>query len=336
MNEPTEEIRNFLNEQENLDVMTYFSKGDSYDEIAKKIGRSEPFVKSSVEFLKKHGLIPFGRWNIDVDALEMIKTLVFCNYTEDSWNKLFRRNFFLSYFSQIDVGKTKYLAMYTFPKEVKDRIGIQITSWYYTFPNFEIPFFKYDFNADLFLEQYENEENSNTLPQRGDNSRNPDLIDLFICRYIQKETGAVNLKKYSTRMEKEIGDIIDVDEDEVRAHFERLVDNHVIYPVVPLEFSEISYIHIYCITSLDDIFRLMKMLNRFNIIAGLSFIMGKKAFLYIHCPSNLTRTIMEVFSQLDRESEIYHVTKFRKNLGLPYKYYLKKCKNSKENKIKRR
>jgi len=336
---PGDDIEDFLNKQENLDVITYFSRGDSYEKIAKKIKGNSESVTSVIENLEKYELMSqFGRWNVDVNALGMIKTFEFCSYTEDGWNRLFKRNFYLSYFSQVEVGRTKYLAMYTFPEEVKDKIGCEITSWYYTFPHFRVPLFMNGFNKEEFFrsyeESYEEEDNTTPLPPRGERIENPDLIDFYICRYVQFERGAINLKEYTERMKKEIGDIIDVSEDDVKKHFEILWEKHVIYPIVPLLLSKISYVPIYCITSLEVVFRLMKTLNKFNVITAISFIMGNKYkyFLYFQCPHKLRSPIMTIFDQLDKENEIYFFTKTYENRGFPYKYYLEKYRKSQEDK----
>ncbi|MBU7047833.1 MAG: hypothetical protein HXS54_15460 [Theionarchaea archaeon] len=325
MNASKEEIRNFLENQENLDVMTYFSKGEPYEEIARRTNKSVHCVKSTIESLKEYRLVSTG-WNIDTDALGMVKTLEFCNCTEDGWDKLFKRDYFLSYFSQIEVGKPKYLAMYTFPREIRNKIGCEITSWYYTFPHFERPFSIPDNFEEEFFKLYDEEDNRNTLPPRGERIRDPDLIDIFLCKYIQLETDIVNVEDYTKRMKKDIGDITDVSNREVEKRFHMLKEMNIIYRIVPIDFLEISYSLIYCIISREKAFKLMKTLNKFNIITGISFINEKKAFVYLQCPPGSRRTIVDIVDQLDNENEIYFVRETRKIRGIPYKYYLEKHK----------
>jgi len=331
MNTLKPHIENFLNDQTNLDVMTYLAKGEPSEKITKKIEIKPLFLESRINFIKKCGLISFGSWNVDVNALGMIKTFEFCDYNEEGWNKLFEKNFFLSYFSQIEIGKIKYLAMYTFPEEIKDKIGFEMSSWYYTFPSFKAPFFRNDFSKEKFLELYDEETNENPLPSRGEKIENPSLIDFYICRYVQLEVGATDLKKYAGRMKKEIGNIIDISYDEVIKHYQMLKEKNIIYRVSPLNFTNFSFVSFYCITSLRKVFKLMKTLNKFNILTGISFMRGKKSFLIIHCPHESRNTIIRIFDQLNRESEIYFITKIYENRGFPYKYYLEKFKVSQRN-----
>lgn len=325
MNTQEYKIRNFLRNQENLDVMTYFSKGESFEQIAKRINRTVLSVRSKVGFLRKNKLMLSSGWNIDINALGMVKTLEFCGCTGGGWDKLFERDFFLSYFSQIEVGKPKYLAMYTFPNEVKNKIGCEITSWYYTFPHFKEPFFGFK-SKEEFSRLYEKEDNRSTLPPRGERIKDPDLVDLYICRYIQLEAYVVNLEKYAERMKKEIGDITDVSSRIVEEHFQLLKEKNIIYRVIPLDFSSISHSLVYCIVSQEIAIRLMKTLNKLNMITGISFINEERTFLYFQCPLELKYTIVDIFDEVDEENEIYFVREILKNRGIPYKYYLEKHK----------
>ena len=327
-------IENFLNQQENLDIVFYFSRGKSYREIARKIRKDTSFVKSRIGFLRENGLMPFGRWNVNVNALGMTKTLEFCSCTEGGWNKLFKRDFFLSYFSQVVVGKAKYLAMYTFPEGVKNKIGSEITSWYYTCPHLEAPFSR-DFDEKRFFEVYEEENNRDPLPPRKEKIRDPEIIDVLISKYAQFETDIINVEEYTKKIERDIGNYTEVSRKEVEKHLRTLENKNVIYPIFPLDFGNISYSLVYCITSRKNIFRIIKTLNKFNIMTGISFLMEKKAFLHIQCPPPSKYAIISIFDQLDRDNEVYFVTKIRYNRGLPYKYYLEKYRESNRNRIGR-
>ena len=327
-------IRSLLEDQRNLDIMNFFAKGMSCKEIAEKTEQELPLVEDFINHLRKMKITTFGRWNVDVNALGMSKTLEFRDFTEDSWNDIYERNFFLSYLSQIKMGKTKYLAMYTIPEEVEEKVGIEISSWYYSCPHFKDPFFKSVFTEENFFENYSEENNDNPLPPRGERIENPDLIDIYLCRYVQRELGDVNLKKYIEMMKGEIGNIIEVSEDEVEAHFKTLRDKNIIYPIVPLDFSKIFYTRIYSIISSEEveIFRLMKALNKFNIITAISYMEGRKVVLLIQCPYESQEAITRILDQLDKENEMYQVTKVYANRGIPYKHYLKKFRKSQNSK----
>lgn len=316
-------IIELLENPTNLDIMTSFSEGKSRREIVDETGKKLSSVDFVIKSLRDYKLIEFGRWNVDVQALGMTKTLEFRGFTEDNWNRIFEKNFFLSYLSRIKIGKTKYLAMYTFPKEIREKIGSEISSWYYSYPHFETPFFRQDFTEEEFLERFKEENNDNPLPPRGKKIKNPDLIDFLISRYVQLEKDEIKMEKCTKKINETVGNDIDVSKDEVEKHFDELKNKNVIYPVVPLDFSKILYGRIYCIISLEEIFRLMKTLNKFNMITAISFMKEKKAVLLTQCPYEFQNTITNIFDQLDRENEIYVVTKVYENRGLPYKYYLK-------------
>jgi len=321
------DIENLLNNPVTLDIMACYSKGKSHKEVADETEKKPLYVNSVIRSLRDYKLIEFGRWNIDVQALGMIKTLEFRAFTEDSWNEIYENNFFLSYLARIKIGKTKYLAMYTFPKEIKKEIGSEISSWYYSFPHFKIPLRQIPTEKDFF-EQFEKENNDRPFPLRGEEIDKPDLIDFLIGKYVQLEKGDIDLKKCTEEINELIGENIDITRDEVEVHFENMKNKNVIYPVVPLDFSRISYGRIYCIISPKKIFKLMKTLNKFNMIVGISFMEGDRDILLIQCPYEFQSTITNIIDQLDRENETYLVTKIYENRSLPYKYYLEKFINS--------
>lgn len=321
-------VQNFLSEEVNLDVMSYLSMGLSYREIARKIGKNHSFVQDRSRFLKDYQMMVRGRWNVDVQALGMVKTVEFYSYTEENWNEIMKENFYLSYLSQIMMGTMKYLAMYTFPEEVRNRTGSEITSWYYTFPHFTLPFFKNGSFEEEFWRIFKEEDNENPLPPRGEKIKDPDLIDLFICRFVQTELEDINLREYTRRMKEEIGDIVDVPYSTVRTRFQKLREKHVIFPVNPISLTEASYVHLFCITSYNQIFRLMKSLNRLNILVAISFMKDDGNILYIHSSYDKQHAIANILSELDKKGQMFSVTNLQVNRGLPYKYYVQKYRKT--------
>lgn len=327
---PTFAMKNFLNDQMNLDIMTYLAKGLSLRQIGQKIGKKHSYVQTKRDFLSGNGIMTFGRWNVDVQALGMAKTAEFYDYREEIKDRVLgdkHSNFYLSYLSLVMKGEMKYFAMYTFPEEVKNREGFEITSWYYTFPHFTLPFFNNKNFENKFEEIFDEEDNNNPLPPRGKKIKNPDLIDMYICRYIQRERGDINLKRYTRRMEEEIGDIIDVRYSTVRTRFQRLKKKNIIYPTHPLNFTEISYVTFFAITAYEQVFRFMKTLNKLNIVTGTSFMKKNRNILLIHCPYDKKNAIANILGTLDRGSQMFSITNMYVNRGLPYKYYLRKLNN---------
>ena len=211
---PTTEfaVLNFLDTQVNLDVMTFLAEGLSFRQIAYKIGKKHSFVQTRSDFLRNHTMIAGGRWNVDLQALGIVKTVAFYDYKEEIKNEILgneNKNFYLSYLSQVLMGEMKYFAMYNYPEEIRDREGFEVTSWYDTFPRFKVPFFKNRQFENEFKNIFEEEDNENTLPPRGKKIKDFDLIALFICRYIQLESRDINRKRYTRRMNEEIGDLLD-------------------------------------------------------------------------------------------------------------------------------
>jgi len=92
----------------------------------------------------------------------------------------------------------------------------------------------------------------NPLPPREERIKNPDLINIYICRFVQIELEDVNLKKYTRRTEEDIGDIIDVHYSTVRTKFQRLKEKHVIFPVNPINLTGAFYVHLFYIKSYNQ------------------------------------------------------------------------------------
>ena len=319
-------VLNFLDNHANLDVMTLIAKGSSFRQISHKIGKKHFFVQTKSDFLRNHTMVAGGRWNVDLQALGIVKTAAFYDYKEEIKNEILgneNKSFYLSYLSQVLMGEMKYFAMYNYPEEIREKEGFEVTSWYDTFPRFKVPFFKNGQFENEFEEIFEEEDNENPLPPRGKRIKDFDLIDLYICRYIQLESGDINLKRYTRRMEEDIGNLIDVRYSTVRNRFERLKKKNIIFPRNPLDFSGISYVRIFCITAYDQIFRFMKTLDKLNIITAISF-MEEKNMIYVECPYDKQHTIANIMCNLDRTCQIFFVTKTYVNRGLPYRYYLRK------------
>ena len=76
-------VRDFLGNQENLDIMTYLSRGLFFRQIAHRIDKKHSHVQTRSDFLNKHSMMTFGRWNIDLKALGIVKTAQFYEYKEE-------------------------------------------------------------------------------------------------------------------------------------------------------------------------------------------------------------------------------------------------------------
>ena len=303
--------------------MIHFAQGLSYEEIGEKIGIESAVVRERIEFLKDYGMMNFGRWNVDVEALGMTKTIKFYEYSEDSWKRIYENNLFLSYLSQVKMGRTRYLAMYTFPEKKKDKIGSEISSWYYLFPHFTLPFKVWDFSKKL-EKTFEKEDNENPLPERGERIENPDLIDIYLSMYVQQEFMDINSERYTRKMEEEIGN--HVSDKLIEERLKTLKEKNIIYPVNPFDFTRISYIHIFFITAYAEKFRFMKALNKLNVTTGISFAENNENIIYVHCPIDVQNDIANLMNKLDKESKMFAITLVYENRTLPYKYFLREYK----------
>jgi hypothetical protein len=174
----------------------------------------------------------------------------------------------------------------------------------------------------MLEEYFEEENNKSPFPPRGQKMKDPDLIDIYICRYIQLEREDIDLKEYTRRMEDEIGDLVDVTYSKVRQKFQKMMETNVIYHINPLYFSEVSYVSFFVITEYKRIFKFIKALNRLNIISGVSYMKDGKHMLCIHCPYDTKNDIINFLCDLDRNSQIFSIVDFIVNRGIPYKYYL--------------
>ena len=321
-------VKSFLKSQIHLNIMTYLSRGLSFRQIAHKIDKKYSYVQTKKDFLDKHSMMTFGRWNIDVQALGIVKTAQFYEYKKMVIDGIYGdvdRNFYLSYLSQVMMGEMKYFGMFNYPEEVKMREGFEITSWYYTFPEFNLPFFRNEnFNKEL-EEIFEQEDNKSPFPPRGERIK-PDLLDIYICKHVQLELGDINLKKYTKLMEEEIGNLVEVRYSTVRNHFQKLISKNIIYPVNPFNLTVISYIHTFFITSYDKIFKFLKAIGKLNIIAAVSFMENGNYLLYVHCPYDKHHDVANFLSNLDNDCQIFSVSNVFSNRGLPYKHYLRKYK----------
>jgi len=69
--------------------------------------------------------------------------------------------------------------MFTFPNEIKTKIGENISPYYYNIPQFRAPLLNHDLTLDDFVSVYRNENNENSLPPRGE-AIDPDIIHIEI------------------------------------------------------------------------------------------------------------------------------------------------------------
>ena len=87
------------------------ARGLSFRQKAHRIGKKHSFVQAKSDFLRSHAMMIFGRWNVDVQALGMIKTAEFYDYEEGIKSEILGdkyENFYLSYLTRIMMGKMKY------------------------------------------------------------------------------------------------------------------------------------------------------------------------------------------------------------------------------------
>ncbi|MBU7012135.1 MAG: hypothetical protein HXS46_15730 [Theionarchaea archaeon] len=317
------DLRDLLTEQEKLDVMYHLSKGVSIEEIATKMSKTRSFVQQTDVLLRNYGLLTDTRWGIDTEALKMKKILKVYPHSEGILEKVLSEDAYITHFVQIREGKGALIAIYTFPEEAKKRVsGIPISSWYYSFPRFTIPFFKENLYEEFFG-RCNSVSNENPFLPRGTHIKDVDLIHIFICRYAQlwPELTVDNL---TTTIKEEIGDLTRVSSDLIKERLETLIKSNVIFPINPLFFGRINYNSLISIIEHREIYRILKAFNQFNIIAAMCYISKTKYGLWLHYFHRQEKSILDILDDLDSHSQTYLLSDTLIRRTIPYDYYLNK------------
>jgi len=319
------DVRDLLNKQEKLDAMYYLSRELPIEEIATRINRTRSFVRSIDVLLRIHGMLTDARWGVDTEALKMKKILKIYPDSQPMRDQLFSNDFFITYLVQAKRNREFLIAVYTIPEEVEEKIsGIPISSWYYTFSRFTVPFFKENLLEEFFKE-YNSITNENPFPPRGTPIQDIDLIYMYICKWAQIwPEFATEKDKLASNIEEEIGDLIDVSYHYIDAKLNILKENNILFPINPLFLEGINYDSLISFINHQEVYRVIKTFNQFNIITALCFTSEGKYGLWLHYPHDHEKSILQILNDLDPHHETYLLSDVLIRTTIPYKYFVDK------------
>ncbi len=329
-------MRRFIEKQDNLDAVYWLTQGLSYREIGEKIGRPHSFIQRVNNFLKNHGLSAGGQWRIDVNAMRMTKTFRFYDYSSDRPKEVVENEDFLTYFADIKMGKSGHFVMFTFPNEVKTKVGEDISPYYYNIPQFKAPLLNNDLKLADFNTVYKSENNESPLPPRGE-AITPDILHIEIARYVElfgipdndKSTGDdVNFSKLVEiiKEDMEVEKLsTDVTYDIVRNRYNEMLKKNIIYPGFGIQMRRLGYILSFCWINSKEIYRIIKAFSHFNVVCALAYTQTKnKYLLHLQYPGNKEIEIFDILNYLDPQNEIFKVFRVQDNNTLPHPYYFEK------------
>ncbi|MGC1120437.1 MAG: hypothetical protein WBA22_05025 [Candidatus Methanofastidiosia archaeon] len=346
-------LERFFGEQDNLDAIYWLMKGMSYREVGEKIGRPHSFVQRVNNFLRNHGLTTGRQWRVDVNALDMIKTFKFYDFRNDRLDEVTRYDDFLTYFADVKRGKPQHFAMYTFPNEVDEKIGEEISPYYIYVPRFKAPLRENSISLKEFRKELERHDTSNPLPPRGDPLR-PDIIHIEIAQYVEifgdsrQETSGksnrdmegiglseVNLSNLvdltnDDLKKNELLGLVDITYDIVRNRYNEMWEKHIIYPGFGLDMRELGYMLSFVWIETDEIYRIMKTFGEFNIISGLAYTKRDRYLLHLQYPKDKETDIFYILNEIDNENEVFEVLKVHNNRAVPQPYYFEKEKRKRK------
>ncbi|MBU7047495.1 MAG: hypothetical protein HXS54_13760 [Theionarchaea archaeon] len=348
-------LRRFFGQQDNLDAIYWLMKGYSYREVGDTIGRPHSFVQRVSNFLRVHGLAVGRQWKADLEALNMTRTFKFYDYIWDDRPEEVKKNEkFLSYFADVKSGKSSHFVIYTFPNEVNTKIGESISPYYILIPKFKAPLHECDISLDAFGEAYEQENNENPFPPRGELIE-PDIIHIEIARYVElfgkpppdrptdealerideEDLGEINLSRLVEIIKDDIKaegleDKVDATYDIVRNRYNDMVEKNIIYPGFGLDMRKLEYILSFCWIKKDEIYRIMKSFANFNVVTGLAYTEGDKYLLHLQFFKEKEIEILQILDSIDHENEVFKVLEVHDNITVPYEYYFEKEKEKRE------
>ncbi|MGD2247576.1 MAG: hypothetical protein PVF58_04160 [Candidatus Methanofastidiosia archaeon] len=345
-------IKKFAGKQDKLDAVYWLMKGLSYREVGEEIDRSHSFIQRVNNFLRNHGIATGRQWRVNVDALHMRKMYKLYDYfAEDRPSEVLEQDEYLTFFADVKKGISQHFAMYTFPNEVKTKIGDRISPYYYLIPKFKAPLFQNDISLDEFKSVYKTENNENPLPPRG-RAINPDIIHIEIARYVElfgnpgrgKSTDKTATKKVHERdlneinlsklvdiiqddmKQEELEEKIDVSYDIVRNRYIEMVERTIIYPGFGLDMMKFDYTLSFCLIKKDEIYRIMKAFSQFNIVTALAYTENDKYLLHLQYPKDKENDIFQILNYLDPQNETFKIVEVHNNRVIPHEYYFEKEK----------
>jgi hypothetical protein len=342
-------LRRFSSNQDNMNAIYLLMNGKSYREVGEKIGRPHSFVQRVNAFLKDHGLTTGRQWRVDVNALNMTKRFKFYDFSNEKPREVIKNDDFLTYLADVKRGKPQYFAMYTFPNEVDERVGEEISPYYIYVPKFKAPLDENSISLNGFKEELERHDNSNPLPPRGDPLK-PDIIHIEIAQYVEifgdpkqeasresnrnmEGTGlsGVNLSNLvdiinDDMKESRLAGLVDVTYDIVRNRYNEMWEKHIIYPGFGLDMRKLGYMLSFVWIETDEIYRIMKAFGEFNVVSGLAYTKRNKYLLHLQYPKYKDKEIFYILNDIDNENEVFEVLEVHNNRAVPHPYYFEKEK----------
>lgn len=345
-----EEI-DFFNDQKKLYAMSHIIKGLTCREIAEKIDKKISYVQKVMDFLRNNNLLCWGKWSPNVYKIGMKKSIAILDWKDRKIPE--EKNFiYTTYAHHVQAEKAKVLVIYTYPKDEQSKIegkkGELITPFYYTFPQFTVPFFK---NIDLFKkfkEFFPSAKNDKKIlsatPSFKSTPIDDNPISVYICRCCQLhfESGLMpgivmeylkqDIKKCKKELDLDFNDLgeLGITYTDISEKLRDLKKREIIFPLNGLYLKDFLYQSAYVKIITTEIYKIMATFNKFNILTGLAMTEKPGVFyLYIHYPSHQFPEVMEILNDLDPVSKVYIETKHIINDTICYEWALKKYLKSK-------
>ena len=326
------EETNFFNDQKKLDTMYYLMKGLTYRQIAEKIGKQISYVQRVMDFLRNYGLLSWGRWTPNVYKIGMKKSIAFLDWKDKDVPE--DDNFaYTTYVHHVREGETKVFVIYTYLKEDEEKIkgerGEDVTPFYHTYTRFTVPFFK---RIDLIREFFDifgsvdNDEKILACTPDFETERicyDPRIV--YTCRYselLPDLTPGI----LTDKLEQDFKDYeIDVSYEKVKEMLNKMKEEKVIFPKNALYFEPLSYQSTLVKIKTNEIYRIMKTFNQFNMFTEMALTRSPETFyLYIQYPFYQFSEVMEILTELDPTSRTYILTKFIMSDTIYYRWALEK------------
>lgn len=322
-----------FNDQKKLDALYYLMQGLSYKDVAEKIDKEITYVQRIMNFLKRSGLLHWGRWTPNVYRIGMKKSIAFLNWEEREVPV--KDNFkYTTYAHHVQAEETKVFTIYTYPKEDKSKIegdkGELITPFYYTHTRFTIPFFKKIDLFEEFFDEFDSVDNDEKIltgtPSFETDPSYTDPITVYICRYCEllPELTAGILQEYLMQDFKDYEDV-NTSYENIQDKLKRAKDEGVIFPRNALHLVPLFYQSALVRIETDEIYKIMGTFNQFNMLTRLALTESPRVFyLYIQYPFYQLPDVMEILNERDSHNKAYIETKYVMNDTIYYKWSLER------------
>ncbi len=332
---------NFFSDQTKLDTMYYLLQGLTYREVAEKIGKQISYVQRVMDYLRGNELLHWGRWSPNVYKIGMKKSIAFLDWKGKDLPLKENYNY-TTYLYHVESEGPKVLAIYTYPREdeseIKGERGEDITSFYYTFIRFTVPFFK---KIDIFREFFDtfdtvknDEKILSGTPTFETEQVDDHPITVYICKYSEKLPD-LTPGVLTDHLEQDFREYkeIEISYEKVRTILNRMKTDGIIFPRNALYLEPLLYRPILVKIRTGEVYRIMETFNQFNMFTSVALTRDPDAFyLFIQCPTYQFSDVMEILNELDPTHRMYMMTKHVFTDVIYYKWSLEKFLKSKNKK----